>query len=65
MAELGPWATGNGWYPAKPSGHSLENLRKSPVFARFSSSGINKPLKFRNLQHLQACTRKITTQMKK
>jgi hypothetical protein len=29
MAELGLWATGNGWYPAKPSGHCLENLIKN------------------------------------
>ena len=41
MAETRDWATGNGWYPAKPSGHSVEISGNPPVFTRFSLSEIN------------------------
>ena len=41
MAETRDWATGNGWYPAKPSGHSEEISGNPPVLTRFFISEIN------------------------
>jgi hypothetical protein len=41
MVEPRVWTTGNGWYPAKPSGYSVEISGNPPVFTRFFLSEIN------------------------
>jgi hypothetical protein len=41
MVEPRVWTTGNGWYPAKPSGYSVEISGNPPVFTRFFQPEIN------------------------